>query len=131
MPPSGSTPTARSGRLALIAWTSGCEPMTEEAPFGAGGFATTRVFVGARERVWREWTQPDRFADWFGGVDCEIPLSSVSMDVRPGGSWRAPMFCGPDRRRIDWSGEYHGVVPSRRLGFTIAYPPRGARHELV
>ena len=72
--------------------------MTERAPFGSGGFTTTRVFAASRERVWREWTEPDRFADWFGGVECEIPLGTVSMDVRPGGAWRATMFCGPGRR---------------------------------
>ena len=91
--------TARSGRLALIAWTSGCETMAERAPFGTGGFTTTRIFAAPRERVWREWTEPERFADWFGGLECEIPLSTVSMDVRPGGAWRATMFCGPAAAR--------------------------------
>ena len=47
--------------------------MAERAPFGTGGFATTRVFAATRERVWREWTEPERFADWFGGLECEIP----------------------------------------------------------
>jgi uncharacterized protein YndB with AHSA1/START domain len=35
--------------------------------------------------VWDEWTEPERFADWFGGPQSEVPLSTVSMDVRPGG----------------------------------------------
>jgi uncharacterized protein YndB with AHSA1/START domain len=50
------------------------------------GISVTRVFDAPRERVWREWTEPERFADWFGGPDAEVPLSSVSMDVRKGGS---------------------------------------------
>jgi uncharacterized protein YndB with AHSA1/START domain len=105
--------------------------MTERTPFGTGGFATSRVFAAPRERVWREWTEPDRFADWFGGVECEIPLATISMDVRPGGAWRATMFCGPDRREIRWTGEYHEVAPPERLVFTFSSQPGADRYELV
>ena len=48
------------------------------------GIAITRVFDAPRERVWQEWTEPERFADWFGGAEAEVPLSTISMDVRPG-----------------------------------------------
>jgi uncharacterized protein YndB with AHSA1/START domain len=48
------------------------------------GLSITRVFDAPRERVWREWTTPERFADWFGG-EAEVPPDSVSMDVRKGG----------------------------------------------
>ena len=34
--------------------------------------------------MWREWTEPERFADWFVGPGTEVPLSSVVMDVRRG-----------------------------------------------
>jgi uncharacterized protein YndB with AHSA1/START domain len=105
--------------------------MTEPARFGADGFVTTRVFHAARERVWREWTEPARFADWFGGVECEVPLPTVAMDVRPGGAWRATMFCGPDRREIRWTGTYHEVTAPERLVFTISDQPGEDRYELV
>jgi uncharacterized protein YndB with AHSA1/START domain len=94
--------------------------MTEPTRFGTAGFATTRVFEAPRERVWREWTEPARFADWFGGVDCDVPISTVSMDVRPGGELRATMFCGPRRHEIRWTGEYREVVAPERLVFTIS-----------
>jgi uncharacterized protein YndB with AHSA1/START domain len=103
--------------------------MTE--PFGAGGFVTTRVFEAARERVWREWTEPSAFADWFGGTECDVPLTTVAMDVRPGGAWRATMYCGPDRREIRWTGEYREVVAPERLVFTISDGSAGDRFELV
>jgi uncharacterized protein YndB with AHSA1/START domain len=105
--------------------------MTESDPFGTGGFATTRLFAASRERVWREWTEPECFADWFGGEQCEVPLWSVAMDVRPGGSWRATMFCGPNRREIRWKGEYHEVAAPERLVFTITDQPGGVQYELV
>jgi uncharacterized protein YndB with AHSA1/START domain len=93
------------------------------------GTSLTRVFDAPRERVWREWTEPDRFADWFGGADAEVPVSSVSMDVRPGGSWRATMLYGDGE--IRWSGEYREVVEPERLVFTISDKPGEDKHELI
>jgi uncharacterized protein YndB with AHSA1/START domain len=85
----------------------------------ADGFVVTRRFDAPRERVWREWTEPEAFSDWFGGAAADIPLESVSMEVRPGGAWRATMYAGADRREIRWWGEYHEVEPPARLVFTI------------
>jgi len=87
------------------------------------GIKITRVFDAPREDVWREWTEPDRFADWFGGDHAEVPVSTVAMDVRRGGRWRATMFAGPTRREIRWKGEYREVVAPERLVFTITDQP--------
>jgi uncharacterized protein YndB with AHSA1/START domain len=94
------------------------------------GITITRVFAAPRERVWKEWTEPEPFADWFGGAGGEVPLSTVSMDVRPGGSWRATMFAGPERREIHWKGEYREVVEPERLVFTVSDQP-GDAYELI
>jgi len=83
----------------------------------------TRVLAAPRERVWREWTEPERLADWFGGGDTQVPLASVSMDVRKGGAWRATMLVGPGRREIRWKGEYREVVAPERLVFTLSDRP--------
>ena len=83
----------------------------------------TRVFDAPRERVWQEWTEPARFADWFGGPTAEIPLTSVAMDVRAGGAWRLTMFAGPARREIHWWGEYREVDEPERLVFTLSDRP--------
>src|SRR6476619_5059174 len=91
----------------------------------------SRVFYAPRERVWREWTEPERFADWYGGPQCEVPRDSVSMDVRPGGNWRLTMFAPPDRRRIDWKGEYLEVVAPERLIFTVSDQRGDDAYELV
>jgi uncharacterized protein YndB with AHSA1/START domain len=95
------------------------------------GITITRVFDAPRERVWREWTEPECFADWFGGAQSEVPLSSVTMDVREGGGWRATMFFGPERRESNWKGAYHEVVAPERLVFTISDRPSDERYELV
>jgi uncharacterized protein YndB with AHSA1/START domain len=95
------------------------------------GISITRVFDAPRERVWEEWTEPERFADWFGGTQSEVPLSTVSMDVRPGGSWRLTMFAESGRREIHWEGEYREVAPPERLVFTVTDQPGEDAQELV
>ena len=95
------------------------------------GIRISRVFDAPPERVWREWTEPERFADWYGGPQCEVPLDSVSMDVRRGGKWQLTMFAPPDRRRIDWKGEYLEVAAPERLVFTVSDQPGDDAFELV
>lgn len=95
------------------------------------GVSITRVFDADRERVWCEWTEPHRFADWFGGIECQIPLDEISMDVRPGGAWRARMLCDGGRREIRWKGAYQEVVPPERLVFTVSDQPGDDAYELV
>jgi uncharacterized protein YndB with AHSA1/START domain len=97
----------------------------------ADGISITRVFDAPRERVWKEWTDPEAFADWFGGPDSEVPLSTVAMDVRPGGSWRLTMYAEPGRREIHWHGEYREVAEPERLVFTITDRPGEDALELV
>jgi uncharacterized protein YndB with AHSA1/START domain len=93
------------------------------------GITIRRVFEAPRERVWQEWTEPERFADWFGGPEAAIPLNTVSMDVRPGGPWRATMFAAP-RGVIEWKGEYLEVVAPERLVLTFSDGP-DELYELV
>jgi uncharacterized protein YndB with AHSA1/START domain len=93
------------------------------------GLTISRVLGAPPERVWREWTEPEAFADWFGGPEAEVPLDTVAMDVRPGGSWRATMLYGGSE--IRWKGEYVEVDPPERLVLTITDQPDDAPHELV
>jgi uncharacterized protein YndB with AHSA1/START domain len=91
----------------------------------------TRAFDAPRERVWREWTEPERFADWFGGPASDVPLDSVAMDVRPGGAWRLTMFAEPGRRRIDWHGEYLEVDEPSRLVMSLSDQPEAGPYAIV
>ena len=79
------------------------------------------TFEAPREEVWREWTEPERFADWYGGPDYPIPLETVVMDVREGGKWNLVMIAGP--REIHWDGEYIKVKEPERLVFTVSDQP--------
>lgn len=94
-------------------------------------FTITRVFDAPRERVWREWTEPERFADWFG-AEGEVPLETISMDVREGGDWRLTMFFGPNRVESNWHGRYQEVAPPERLVLTMTDQPEGGdRYALI
>ncbi len=104
------------------------QPTSDTA--GEPGIFVTRVFDAARELVWKEWTEPERFADWFGGTQSEVPLDTVSMDVRPGGTWRLTMYAEPGRRVIHWKGEFQEVVEPERLVFTVSDRPDEV-YELV
>lgn len=64
-------------------------------------------------------------------MECEVPLSTVSMNVRAGGAWRATMLCGPERRVIRWTGDYREVAAPERLVFTISDQPGDDRYELI
>jgi uncharacterized protein YndB with AHSA1/START domain len=105
--------------------------MTERTKPDGDGFELTRVFDAPRERVWREWTEPEAFADWYGGAHAEVPASSVSMDVRPGGTWRATMYAGPGRQEIQWRGSYCEVTEPERLVFTVTDNREGDQFDLV
>lgn len=93
------------------------------------GLWLTRILAASRERLWREWTEPERFADWFGGREALIPLSSVSIDARPGGHWRATMHIG--ERTIHWEGVYLELDEPERLVLTFSDQPGQEPHEVV
>jgi uncharacterized protein YndB with AHSA1/START domain len=100
-----------------------------EASGSEHGITITRIFDAPREEVWKEWTEPERFADWYGGHEGEVPVDTVSMDVREGGGWRATMLYGG--REIQWKGEYQEVVEPERLVFTVTDRPESDARELV
>lgn len=78
----------------------------------------TRVFGAPRQAVWDAWTDPEDFSYWFGGKDMSVPLTTVEMDVRPGGSWKATMV-PPKGEPMPFFGKYLEVVPPERLVMTF------------
>jgi uncharacterized protein YndB with AHSA1/START domain len=86
----------------------------------------TRTFAAPRERVFTAWTDPAQFARWFGGAGTTV--EDVSMDLRPGGAWRARMVL--DSGDIPWRGTYQEVERPSRLVFTLTDRP-GDQYELV
>lgn len=77
----------------------------------------TRVFDAPRELVFKAWTDPVQFANWFGG-ELTIPMETVQMDVRPGGAWQATMLT-PEGGELLFSGEFREINEPERLVMTL------------
>jgi uncharacterized protein YndB with AHSA1/START domain len=75
----------------------------------------TRVFDAPRERVWKAWTEPDQLARWWGKRGWNAVPSSITMDVRPGGSFRLTSVNDEDGREMAQQGVYREVVEPERL----------------
>lgn len=85
-------------------------------------FTITRTLSAPRELVFEAITRPEHFAVWFGTAAVEVPQDSLTMDVRPGGAFRAVMVL-PDGNRINWAGEYKVVEPPSHLAMTLTDQP--------
>ncbi|MFC9981197.1 SRPBCC domain-containing protein [Gordonia sp. NPDC127522] len=76
------------------------------------------------------WTTPAQFAAFFGGSANQVPVESVSLDARPGGTWTATMIVGDDIPEFNWRGEYVDVRRPNRLVLTLTDGP-GDERELL
>lgn len=85
-------------------------------------FTVTRTLSAPRELVFDALTLPEHFAVWFGTAAVRVPQETLSMDVRPGGLFRAVMHL-PDGNLIHWAGTYVEVVPPSRIAMTLTDQP--------
>jgi uncharacterized protein YndB with AHSA1/START domain len=91
-----------------------------QAPSATTGEATvTRVFDAQRELVWKMFTEPEHFAQWFGTPPFTTPESTITMDVRPGGVFRATMVHETDGTELPFAGHFREVVEPERLVQTL------------
>ncbi|WP_214322745.1 SRPBCC family protein [Nonomuraea sediminis] len=80
-----------------------------------------RDFDAPREDVYKAWTNPERFARWFGPRAYATPADRVHLDVRPGGRWEATLVSG-DGFEATLQGAYREVRAPERLVFTTGDP---------
>src|SRR6266571_3211312 len=91
-----------------------------EAPSTTRPEATvTRIFDAPRELVWKMFTEPEHFAHWFGTPPFTTPLSTIAMDVRPGGEFRATMVHETDGTELPFVGRFVEIVEPERLVQTL------------
>src|SRR5438105_5430674 len=87
---------------------------------------STTILDAPRELVFKAYTDPKLFAQWWGPRRYEIKIDK--FDSRPGGSWRVE-HVGADGSRHGFRGVNHDVVaPGRNVG-TLEYetvPRHGA-----
>lgn len=75
----------------------------------------TRVFDAPRDLVWRAWTEPERFARWWGPAGFTNTFHAI--DVRPGGVCNFIMH-GPDGTDYPNYIVFDEVSPPDRLTYT-------------
>jgi uncharacterized protein YndB with AHSA1/START domain len=78
-------------------------------------FTITRVYEAPRELVWRAWTDPEQVARWFGPRGFTTPRPTVTMDVRPGGTFEFTMVSDDDGTAIPSGGTFLEVEEPARL----------------
>jgi uncharacterized protein YndB with AHSA1/START domain len=91
------------------------------------GYTIVRTIQAPRELVWRAWTDPERFARWWGTA--QVRVEDVEMEVRTGGGWRNRMILD-DGTEILWSGEYREAVPQERLVLAFTDVPGGTEFDV-
>ena len=82
--------------------------------------AIDRVLDAPVAKLWRCWTEPALFRQWF----CPRPwyVTDVRLDLRPGGEFFS-VFNGPDGESFENVGVFLEVEPLRRLVSTDAFHP--------
>lgn len=82
----------------------------------------TRVFDAPRELVFKVWTDPAHFGNWWGPKG--FSLNIAKMDVRPGG-----MFLGsqksPEGHELWGKFVYHEVIAPEKLVFVQSFSDEG------
>lgn len=96
--------------------------MTETATEAATAHEITirRVFDAPRDQVWKAWTEPEQLTRWWGKRGWTAPLSTITMDVRPGGMFSLTNVRDEDGREMSQEMEYREVVEPQRLVFAEA-----------
>jgi uncharacterized protein YndB with AHSA1/START domain len=97
------------------------EHRTRPARGPTAHYEIVRVLDAPREEVFRAWTEPEHFARWFGARGFVTPPDRLSLDVRPGGLWRA-VLVSEDGFEVTLDGTYREVRAPERLVFTTGDP---------
>lgn len=79
------------------------------------GYTIDRVFAAPRDLVYSMFITPEHFSVWWGGNDVEVPLDSIEMDVRNGGSWKGTMVGPGNEWTINWGGEFREIDAPNHL----------------
>lgn len=73
----------------------------------------TRAFAAPARLVYKAWTQPELFKQWWVPRSMGMTLRSCDMDVRVGGR-----YCLNFGDGMDFYGRYLEVVPNRKIVWT-------------
>ena len=78
----------------------------------------TRIFDAPRELVWKAWTEPKYFMQWWGPKGFTAPV--CQMDFRVGGKLLCCMK-SPDGQEFWNLVEYHEIVPHEKIVSSMCF----------
>jgi uncharacterized protein YndB with AHSA1/START domain len=78
----------------------------------------TRVFDAPRELVWKAWTDPEHFMQWWGPKDYTCPFCEI--DFHEGGKY---LYCmrSPQGKDYWGTGVFREIIPMERFVFTDSF----------
>jgi uncharacterized protein YndB with AHSA1/START domain len=79
-------------------------------------FILTRIFDAPREAVFKAWTDPGQFAQWWGPQGFTNPV--CELDLRAGGAYRVTLR-SPDGGEYPLKGKYLEIVAPEKLVMTM------------
>jgi len=79
---------------------------------------STTILDAPRELVFRAYTEPELFAQWWGPRRYKVEISK--FDSRRGGEWHVT-HVGDDGSRYEFRGVNHDVVAPERICQTFEY----------
>jgi uncharacterized protein YndB with AHSA1/START domain len=77
-----------------------------------------RIFDAPRALVWKAWTDPKHFMQWWGPKDFTCPFATI--DLRVGGKYLNCMLA-PDGKEYWCTGEYREIIPMERIVYTDCF----------
>ncbi|RXA20855.1 SRPBCC domain-containing protein [Methanosarcina sp. MSH10X1] len=78
----------------------------------------TRIFDAPRERLWEEWTDPERMKKWLGPKGFTTPVCQI--DLRVGGRYLYSMR-SPEGKDFWSTGTYREILMPERLVMTDSF----------
>ncbi|HEX3135157.1 MAG TPA: SRPBCC domain-containing protein [Planctomycetota bacterium] len=94
-------------------------------PPGDDELVIRRSFAAPRPLVFRCWTEAEHARHWWGPAN--YPATSLVMDARVGGRWRAVLKSTEGKPDLSHGGVFHEVTAPERLVFTFTWDEDGER----
>lgn len=89
-----------------------------ETSVNAQQLTITRTFNAPRELVWRAWSDPQLYKQWWGPKHFTCPEATI--DFRVSGKYHSCMR-SPDGQDFWSTGVYREIVPHERIVYTDSF----------
>lgn len=75
------------------------------------------TFEASLETLWKAWTEPEHFKQWYGPRGFTTPMCEIELRVGGRHLWS---MRAPDGNEMYFTGVYKEIAPMKRLVFTDA-----------